>query len=56
MADKIDVNFTDGQHQIPGCYYEFARRYAGADGEIYQGFIAASADKIFESTDAKEQK
>tara|TARA_R110001592_G_scaffold307299_3_gene581028 strand:+ start:52371 stop:53177 length:807 start_codon:yes stop_codon:yes gene_type:complete len=56
LADKIDVNFTDGQHQIPGCYYEFARRYAGADGEIYQGFIAASADKIFESTDAKEQK
>lgn len=56
LADKITVDFTDGSHQIPGCYYEFARRYPGADGNIYQGFIAASADKIFESTDAKEQE
>lgn len=55
LADKIDVDFTDGTHQIPGCYYEFARRYPDTKGDIYQGFIAASADKIFESTDAKEQ-
>jgi hypothetical protein len=35
---------------VPACYYEFARRYPIANGELYQGFIAASADKIFEST------
>jgi hypothetical protein len=56
LADKIDVQFTDGSHQIPGCYYEFARRHTDINGDIYQGFIAASADKIFESTDGKEQK
>ncbi len=51
MAEKVDVHFEDGIHQIPSCYYEFARRYPNAEtGELYQGFIAASADKIFEST------
>lgn len=50
MAELVNVNFNEGQFQVPGCYYEFARRYAGADGKLYHGFIAASADKIFEST------
>ncbi|HQQ12795.1 MAG TPA: DUF1338 domain-containing protein [Bacteroidales bacterium] len=45
------VDFIEGPQQIPGCYYEFARRYADVDGRIYSGFIAKSADKIFESTD-----
>lgn len=54
MANVIDVAFDDGVHSIPGCYYEFARRYAGPDGRAYQGFIAASADRIFESTNARE--
>ncbi len=50
MASEIPVAFTDGSHLVPGCYYEFAKRYALPDGKLYQGFVAASADKIFEST------
>ena len=51
-AKTIPVPFTDGVIDIPGCYYEFAKRYPQPDGSLYQGFVAASADKIFESTDA----
>ena len=52
MADRMPVEFAGGQvHEIPTCYYEFALRYADADGHLYNGFVAASADKIFESTD-----
>lgn len=51
MAVEIDVDFSDRRHRIPGCYYEFAKRYTQPQtGKLYQGFIAASADKIFEST------
>lgn len=50
LANNIDVNFEDGVLNIPGCYYEFCRRYPMKDGRLYQGFVAASADKIFEST------
>lgn len=50
MAKEIPVSFSDGTHEIPGCYYEFAKRYKLPDGQLYQGFVAASADKIFEST------
>ena len=50
MAARIEVPFTDGPTTIPSCYYEFAERYPLADGQLYQGFVAASADKIFEST------
>ncbi len=50
MAEEILVQFADGSHKIPGCYYEFAKRYTLPDGKLYQGFVAASADKIFEST------
>jgi hypothetical protein len=49
-AGMISVEFSEGTFMIPGCYYEFAKRYAGSDGRIYSGFIAKSADKIFEST------
>lgn len=55
LAKEIEVNFDDGVLAIPGCYYEFARRYPMADGQLYQGFVAASADKIFESTDASRE-
>jgi hypothetical protein len=51
LANTIAVPFEDGTYRIPACYYEFARRYPLPDGRLYQGFIAASADKIFESTD-----
>ena len=49
-AGMIRVEFSEGDFEIPGCYYEFARRYPDADGKLYSGFIAKSADKIFEST------
>ncbi len=52
MADRIPVQFSDREETIPSCFYEFARRYPKADGELYSGFVAASADKIFESTNA----
>ncbi len=50
LASETRVDFSDGQRQVPGCFYEFAKRYPQADGRLYQGFIAANADKIFEST------
>jgi len=50
-AEMIEVDFVEGKKEIPGCYYEFARRYADKNGQLYSGFIAKSADKIFESTD-----
>lgn len=55
MANRIDWEFAGGQrHTIPSCYYEFARRYNDPDtGVLYEGFIAKSADKIFESTNAR---
>lgn len=53
LADDASVAFTDGQRHVPSCFYEFARRYPKADGELYTGFVAASADKIFESTNVR---
>lgn len=53
MADSIDVDFDGEKVRVPSCYYEFARRYALPSGELFQGFVPASADKIFESTDAR---
>lgn len=50
-AGLVSFEFTEGERSIPGCYYEFAKRYPLADGELFSGFIAKSADKIFESTD-----
>ncbi|WP_245601069.1 DUF1338 domain-containing protein [Marinobacterium jannaschii] len=51
MADRIDVTFAGGDsHSVASCFYEFAKRHADSDGQLYQGFIAANADKIFEST------
>lgn len=52
MADRAEVTFRDRTVAIPSCFYEFAKRYPKPDGELYSGFVAASADKIFESTDA----
>jgi hypothetical protein len=49
-AGIVKIDFTEGTFEIPGCYYEFARRYPDEKGNIYSGFIAKSADKIFEST------
>lgn len=54
LADRMPIEFAGGEtHEVPTCYYEFAKRYPTPSGELYPGFVAASADKIFESTDAK---
>jgi hypothetical protein len=55
-AGHVNIAFTEGVHSVPACYYEFARRYKNAKGELFSGFIAGSADKIFESTDFYEKK
>jgi hypothetical protein len=46
----VKITFKEGEKEVPGCYYEFARRYPDKDGNLFSGFIAKSADKIFEST------
>lgn len=53
MAREIQMSFSDGNYSVPACYYEFAKRYPLPTGELYQGFIAKSADKIFESTNRR---
>jgi len=54
LADKAEVEFANGvRRTIPTCYYEFARRYKDPEGKLYEGFVAASADKIFESTNTR---
>jgi hypothetical protein len=50
VAEKVPVIFKDGTFVIPGCFYEFAKRYPLSCGNLYTGFVTASADKIFEST------
>ena len=51
MAEIVPIEFTEGVREIPACYYEFAERFRDAGGKLFSGFIAGSADKIFESTD-----
>ena len=53
LANSISVEFSDTHLTIPSCFYEFALRYPSATGELFKGFIASSADKIFESTNSK---
>jgi hypothetical protein len=54
LADTVEIKFSDKKLTIPSCYFEFAKRYPLADGSLYQGFVAKSADKIFESTDQSQ--
>lgn len=54
MAFPVQVRFEDGTYEIPLAYYEFALRYPKENGQLYSGFVSASADKIFESTDRKQ--
>ena len=51
MADKQELEFLDaGEQLVSSCYYEFAQRFKQKNGEIFEGFVPSSADKIFEST------
>jgi len=53
LADRMMIEFADGDyHEVPTCYYEFALRYRDTDGQLYQGFVAASANRLFDSTRA----
>lgn len=54
-ADSIVVELADERVRIPSCYYEFAKRYPLPSGELFHGFVPASADKIFESTDVTKR-
>ena len=56
MAEIHPFEFSDGVHSIPRCFYEFTLRYNDAAGMQYSGFIAANADKIFQSTDYYSHK
>lgn len=53
MSSQLKLLFEDGEHEVPGCYYEFAQRFPEPSGELYQGFVTTSADKIFESTNER---
>jgi hypothetical protein len=53
LAGEVAVTFTDGSMTIPACYYEFAKRYEMPDGKLFTGFVAKSADRIFQSTDRR---
>ena len=55
LADIIPVQFSDELKPIyiPSCYVEFAERFT-VKGKYFDGFITQSADKIFDSTDAKK--
>lgn len=51
LADIVPVRFSEGTREVPACYYEFAERFPDRSGKLFSGFLADSADKIFESTD-----
>lgn len=50
MATPMPVEFTDGTFDVPSCYYEFAKRYRLPTGELFNGFVPTSANRLFEST------
>jgi len=53
LADQCIIEFLDAKIEIPSCFYEFALRYKNDKGILYTGFVPASADKIFESTNLR---
>lgn len=55
LADVVEVEFEENVKEITSCYYEFSYRYKNSQDVIFNGFIADSADKIFESTDMQLQ-
>lgn len=55
VAESRSVTFDAGPKELPSCYYEFAKRYTEPKGELYLGFVAASAKDIFESTTARSR-
>lgn len=57
LANRQHFTFAEGdEHEIPTCYYEFARRHPDARGLLYEGFVNESARHLFTSTDAREDE
>ncbi|WP_144393972.1 DUF1338 domain-containing protein [Pleionea sediminis] len=53
MANIVNWSFSNGEMEVRSCFYEFAERFKLPNiDSLYHGFVAASADKIFESTNA----
>lgn len=51
ISEERLYSFVEGEFMIPTCFYEFSRRYEiPGKNTLFQGFIAESANKIFEST------
>jgi hypothetical protein len=50
MADVVTVELIETELYLPGGFYEFAKRYPQQNGTLFRGFVEASANKIFEST------
>jgi len=53
LAEETSIDFEEGTYSIPSCFYEFAKRYKDSSHKLYNGFVVASADKIFESTNQR---
>lgn len=51
VAESSMLAFREGVYTVPSCFYEFAERFEMENGELFSGFIADNANKIFESTD-----
>lgn len=52
LAEPYLIQFDDldTPQKIPSVFYEFAKRYPDASGNLFEGFVTQNADKIFEST------
>jgi hypothetical protein len=49
--DVVRVEFCDATVRIPSGRYQFARRYRLPSGELFHGFVSATADRSTEVTD-----
>lgn len=55
LSEIIKIEFEEGIYEIPACFYEFAIRYSNEQKEIFSGFIATNANKIFDSSNFREK-
>lgn len=55
LSEIIKVEFEECAHEIPACFYEFAIRYPDKNGQLFSSFIAANANKIFDSSNFREK-
>lgn len=53
LAAEVEVKADDGAVRVPGCYYEFIRRYPTPNEQRFEGFLAANASRLFTSTDRR---